>query len=149
MPLHVRDIQVGKMKDRVCISSMKDRVEDGSMMMTREGIITCWAMVDLWRASYQAPTGYVVDAADEKPTHYIYTRFRYDTIFTTATWIYNERLKSPPRWFKVIAVSDVDEEGRFTCFTCRLVEQSDSVSAPQPPRAPQFGALPLPDSVKL
>jgi head-tail adaptor len=146
---HVRDIQIATMKDLIYISSMKDDVENGQMVFRREGALRCWARIDDWRPSYIAPTGYTVENPEHKKTHEIYIRYRTDFIFTTGAWIYNERLKSAPRWFKILGSNDVDEAGRFTCFWCELMQHSDSANQPQPPKAEVLAVKPLPSGVRL
>lgn len=82
----------------------------------------------------------------EQRTHYIIMRYRSDIEITTAAWLHEARLKSAPRWFKILNVMDENELGEYWKFEVRLMENSDEAIEPT---APNQGHLYVPEGIKL
>jgi len=117
--------------------------ENGTMRLAREIVTLTWAQVEARRGAFVAVSGYTIDDPLEKKTHLITLRYRTDLEITSAAWIYEARLKSAPRWYKVIEI--LNDNSEFVSIWCRLVEQSDTVT---PPVAKIAGAA-MPQGVKL
>src|SRR5262245_49093710 len=138
-------IKIAKFRYRITLCRMEDVVtENGEMKLIRQGIRDCWAYIDDRRGSLTGPDGLIVDENQERQSHLIWVRYQYDLDIRSTAWIYGHRLKSPPRWFKVLAVRDTR---LIYEFSVRLVERADTAAAPVAtnPLMPQ----PLPDGVKL
>ena len=120
--------KIARMKHRVMLCSMHDVVsKNGDMQLAREGVRETWAQIVDRRGSLEAPSGYVVRENQEKVSHWITVRYMYDLEVTSTAWIYERRLKSPPRWFKIL---DVTDHRLAYLFGVRLVERSDEVTPP-------------------
>lgn len=138
-------MKIGLLKSQIVLCSQEDVVvENGIMMLVRTGIRKCWARIDERRGSLPGPNGLTVGDLDNQMSHIITTRYMWDIDVRTTAWIYDKRLKSPPRWFKVYGVSD----SRLAYqFACRLVERSDEASHPVAEADTSiFAARPMPRS---
>jgi head-tail adaptor len=123
-----RKTPVASYRNRIVICSMSDVVEDNQMMrLKREAAIYTWAKINEEKKSSFAPSGFTVLEPSERTTHQVFIRARREVNFSSSAWIYEARLQSAPRWFKIISLSEYKEE---VCFACHLVERSDSVSRP-------------------
>jgi hypothetical protein len=102
--------------------------EGGTMRLIREIVSLTWAQIEVRRGTFIGLSGYAIDDSLEKKTHLITVRYRTDLEFTSAAWIYEKRLKSAPRWYKVIEI--LNDHSEFVSIWCRLAEQSDNTTAP-------------------
>lgn len=122
--------KISQLRHRVQLCSQKDIVVQGNMFFTREGVTEVWAEV---LAKNPQVFGLGGDAINEreKRSHTIRIRYRTDIAVTSYAWLYEKRLKSPPRWFKVLKVTETEESGsQFYIFDVRLVERSDEALPP-------------------
>ena len=136
-------------KNRVIICSMKDIITDhGQMRLYRKGIIEGWAKITLKKASRFSRDGYTVDQSSSAITHKICMSYNPDILISEAAWIYDRRLKSAPRWFKIINVYD-DSYNWY--FECQIRENSDDAVNPveKMPDTDMPQPLPLPEGVQL
>lgn len=102
-------------------------VTSDTIVLEKKGIYSGWAKVVPKKPSTYAPQGMTVEEPTDKPTHEITMNYRPDVEITSAAWLYEARLKSPPRWFKILSVM---EKGDMFVFSCRLTERGDN--APKP-----------------
>lgn len=138
---------IKKFKHRLTVCSQADVVvENKTMVLSRKGIYTGWAMITNRRASAFSVEGQTVLEPREQRTHYIIMRYRSDIEITTAAWLHEARLKSAPRWFKILNVMDENELGEYWKFEVRLMENSDEAIEPT---APNQGHLYVPEGIKL
>lgn len=140
-------MKIGTLKSRIVLCSQEDVVVDnGVMQLVRKGIRTCWARIDERRGSLPGPNGLTVGDLDNQQSHIITTRYMWDIDVRTTAWIYDCRLRSPPRWFKVYGVAD----SRLAYqFACRMVERGDEASQPVAVTGTEqsiFAARPMPRS---
>lgn len=138
-------------KHRVAVCSMADVVDDsGRMWLSRKDVYHCWARIAVSVSSMFSKEGQAVRQGRNERTHKITIRMRRDIDFTVAAWLYEERLQSPPRWFKVLSYQEQGEAGEFLELDCRLTERSAEASLPaeKPADCPP-AALPLPSGVDL
>ncbi len=138
-------------KHRVAICSMNDIVtEAGEMRLTRKDVYHCWAKIVVSVSSMFSKEGQAVRQGRNERTHKIVIRMRRDIDFTVAAWLYEERLQSPPRWFKVLSYQEQGEAGEFLELDCRLTERGMQAAEPAEQAtecAP--AAMPLPAGVAL
>lgn len=137
-------------KHRVVLCSQKSDIdENGNLIVERQGVITGWAALDIVKPSRFSGSGQVVSKA-EQPTHRVTMNYNPDVAVSVTAWVYEHRLKSPPRWFKVLSVANVDECSRFMALTVRLTEMTDEAEEPTDEK-PQsnFGASNLPEGLSL
>lgn len=143
---------LANLRHRVHLCSQKDVVIDGDMRLNREGVLTMWAEIVAKSASAFTANGASVGDEKKLRTHVITTRYHRDFDVSNMAWIYEERRKSAPRWFKVIRVNQTEKSGsEFFMFDCRLIERAaDLVEPASPaPNRPAGPAMSLPDGVKL
>lgn len=123
--------KIADLRYRVALCTMQDVVRSGDTMeLTRAPVARVWAKVDQQNnlPSYVSPAGYTIREPASNPSHHITVRKRVNMDFTTAAWVYEERLKAPPRWYKVLGVQDDGTD--WVVMTCRLVERSEMVLPP-------------------
>jgi hypothetical protein len=124
---------------------MEDVVEkNGYMTLARRPVLWTWAMIDaaLNIASFLTPYGYSYkESRDAWRTHRILIRAQTGLLLTSTAWIYEERRKTSPRWYKLL---DVTESDNWIFILSHLIERSDKA---QPPLAHPL--LPQPSNVEL
>lgn len=143
---------IADFKHRIAICSMQDVVEEnGVMSLVRKDVYHAWAKIIPMAQSLFNRDGDSVKQSREVRTHKIVIRFRRDIDFTVAAWIYEERLQSGSRWFKMISAVDQGEVGRYFEMDCRLVERGSNLNTPVDPVAKpsESIAIPLPQGVRL
>lgn len=129
--------KLSDLRNRVALCSMKDVVEkDGYMTLARDAVARVWGRVDSQTTlpSFIGPAGYAVIESEARPTHIITIRGRTGVDITSAAWVYEEFLKSPPRWYKVLGF--FEDEG-WLGLQCHLVEKSDMATPPRGELSPQ------------
>jgi hypothetical protein len=122
---------IASLRHRVALCSMRDVVEQGgSMELTRKEVAKCWAAIEPFRhqPNFMSPAGFAILTPETRQTHTIVVRAALGLDYTSAAWVYEERLKSPPRWYKVLGFT---EQGAFVELAAHLVEKSDAAQAPK------------------
>lgn len=141
---------IAKLSHYVSICGMEDVVEaSGVMSLARKAAFEAWAAIEMKKASSFSKAGYNVDSAKNEQTHEIYIRYRTDFEISHMAWVFEERLMSSPRWFKILKVADKKENGQYWCLSCQLVERSDDVTPPVSEHPALSIATPLPQGVKF
>jgi head-tail adaptor len=123
-------VNIGDLRHRIALCSMKDVVEkDGMMSLSRVDIVRLWANVQAqnWMSSFISRAGYATQEGAHSPTHLITIRNQSWIEITSAAWVYEEKLKSAPRWYKVLGFTDA---GDWLRLTTHLVERSDKAQPP-------------------
>ncbi|QBQ72038.1 head completion protein [Agrobacterium phage Milano] len=129
-------------KHRVIVCSQQSDVDDeGRLLITRAGVIQGWAAIAPVKAIRFSQDGVSMQKDTMQPTHDITMNYNPDVNVSVSAWVYEHRLKSPPRWFKVLSVVNVDECSRYMKIRCRLVETSDDVTPPVEEEKNSFGAV--------
>lgn len=145
------EITIAALKHRVQLCSMQDVViEAEGMRLIRTEAFKAWAAIETKSGSMFAKEGVVIDEPLSRQSHLITIRYRHDFVISSAAWLYEERRKSEPRWYKVLKVKEADCE--WWVLSCRLVEKSDLISKPQEPgtaNAEEGFLVQLPPGVKL
>lgn len=142
--------KIAALKHRIALCRMEDVVtQDGEMHLTRKDVFHAWARIEAKQGSAFSPAGYSVDEPRTTKTHEIYIRYRSDMEISAMAWIFEERLKSSPRWFKILKVSDYMEDGQWWCFKCRIVERSDDVTEPAANDTTSIAQSTLPPGVRF
>lgn len=123
-------MNIAKLSHKVVLCSQDDVISaDGVMTLSRKDVVKTWAAI-VAKSGSLFSAGYSVAEPREKFTHLISMRENTSIVITATAWIYEERLKSPPRWYKVLDIADKDDNGRFIVMKCRLVEKSDDAIKP-------------------
>ena len=142
---------IAQLRHRVHLCSQKDVVVEGTLRLNREGVLSMWAMIEAKASSAFATTGAAVNDQRNKRTHIITTRYHRDLDISVMAWIYEARLKSAPRWFKVLKVTQSEQGGsEFFKFDCRIIESAADIVEPAPEKDHHHSpVLGLPPGVKL
>src|SRR6186713_2629852 len=123
--------KISDLRNRISLCTMRDVVEEGGvMMLARDNIATVWARVysQPHLPSFISQYGYAVQESAERPTHLITVRYKIDLDISSAAWVYEVRLKSPPRWYKILGFAERED---FITMHAHLVESSDLAPPPR------------------
>ncbi len=147
----MKKLQIASLRHRVKLCSQKDVVNaDGDLQLNREGVLSMWASIEEKAASAFSNRGAELTKSGEKRTHIVMTRYHHSFDVSNLAWLYEERMKSSPRWFKILRVGQTEHKGsQMFKFECRLMERSDSAVKPIEPLNELSPALGLPEGVKL
>lgn len=128
--------KIAKLKHRIALCTMKDVVVGQDMHLSREAVTYTWAAIEHMThlSSFISRAGFAIHENAERGTHRITVRRGLDVEYSSAAWIYEQRLKSPPRWYKVLGFVD---ECDWIMLECHLVEKSDTA---QPVDSPMRAA---------
>jgi head-tail adaptor len=124
---------VADLKHRITLCSQRDVVSGGTLELNRVKVFDTWAMIRPVTSSAFSRDGFTVKDAQDQQTHEIVMRYRVNYDITVAAWVYEERRKSPPRWFRVIRVVNMDEASQFISLKCKLYESNDDAPTPETP----------------
>jgi hypothetical protein len=134
---------ISSLKSRVALCSMRDVVnEKGHMELSRTMVTRQWAEITgQWHLpSFLGVRGYAIKEEADRVTHHVTIRSSACLDITSAAWVYEERRKGMPRWYKVLGFFEKDN---WLTMPCHLVEKSDEA---QPPRG---DLAPTPQDVQL
>jgi hypothetical protein len=123
--------RISDFNHRISICTMLDVVEDGTTMtLSRVPAANVWAKIYALPhlPSFMSPIGYAIKEDANRVTHWITLRYKIDMDFSSAAWIYEERRKSPPRWYKVLGFYDSD---LWITLHAHLIERSTKVTPPR------------------
>jgi hypothetical protein len=139
---------IAKLRHRVVLCRQEDVITGGEMRLNRADAGQMWASVTPKKASTFSLHGAAIKEAKDARTHVIAVRYRPELNVSLMAWIYEARLKSSPRWFKVLSVNQTEDGGTpFFLFDCRLTERGDEIAEPtDPAQGPVVG---LPNGVVL
>lgn len=119
-----------KFKHRVHVCRNEDVVVDGQLIFQRRSLFEGWAMIDPRRTQTFGADGHSIYEERDRRTHFIRMRYNPDVEYSVAAWLYEERRKSPPRWFKILFSGDEYETSQYWKFECRLMERGDDILQP-------------------
>lgn len=144
---------IAALRHKVRLCSQSDVITtEGGMQLRRKGVWSAWAGIEAKKASMFSREGAAMKESRDAHTHVGTLRYRDDLNISALAWLYEERLKSSPRWFKVLAVNQT-EQGGTPCFMLdlRLVERGDDIARPIEEDTPERHgpAMSLPHGVKL
>lgn len=142
---------IAKLRHHLLLCSQNDVVtKDGDMILNRTAVRALRAMIEPKKAStFSAQGAAHMDTKDAR-THVITTRLSPDLEISTYAWLYEERRKSSPRWFKILSVVETEMGGRpFFVFDCRLVERGDAIVKPDDGLEADQTVVGLPHGVAL
>lgn len=141
---------IAALRHRVHLCSQKDVVEDGTLRLNREGVISMWASIEEKSAQTFSVRGAAMSEPPDKRTHVVKTRYHRDIDVSALAWLYEARLKSAPRWFKIIKVSVTEGKGsQYFKFDCRLTDNVATVAPVAEKSAASAVVWGLPEGVKL
>lgn len=128
-----------KFKHRVHLCRAEDVVVDNQLVFQKRAVHEGWAMIETRRVSTFSAQDHAVYEEKDRRTHFIYMRYNPGLDITLAAWLYEERRKSPPRWFKILFAGEEHDDSRYFQFDCRLMERGDNLIEPVAANAPQLG----------
>jgi hypothetical protein len=140
----VDNTKIAQYKHRVAICTMKDVVISSDRMeLRREAVVWTRARIDAQKhlSSFVSPEGYAIKEVATRATHRIRVRTTLGLDYTSAAWVYEEFLRSPPRWYKVLGV--VDETRNTVMLECHLVERRDEAKPTESHLSPERTAVTL------
>ena len=141
---------IASLRHKVVLCRQSDVIlSETEMRLNREDVAQMWASIEAKRSSTFSVNGAAVRDSKDARTHIIRVRYRSDLNISAMAWIYEARLKSSPRWFKVLSVNQTEDGAgsMYFLFDCRITERGDDIVAPNDPsKGPVVG---LPDGVKL
>lgn len=124
-------LTIAELRHKVQLCSQSDVVTtNGNLFLARADVLACWAKIEDKKGSLHGPTGLVTRESHDVRSHKITIRYRTDVDIKSTAWVYEARLKSPPRWFKVLAVAD---QADMFVLDVRLVERSENAMTPVAP----------------
>lgn len=124
--------KIASLRHKIILCRQEDVVisEEG-LRLNRDAVATLWAGIDPVRPSAFSPNGATMREGKAIRTHMIFTRYRWDLNVSVMAWIYEARLRSVPRWFKIVSVSHSEDKGNsLWSFYVRLIERGDEISQP-------------------
>jgi hypothetical protein len=142
-------VSIADLRHRVKLCTALDVVVEGEgLRLARKEAFGAWAAIEAKRGSMYGPNGVVIQENANVQSHLIVLRYRYDFVISSAAWIFEEPLKSEPRWYKILSVKDTTSE--WWTLSCRIVEKADDISQPQGDASEERAFLVgLPQGVKL
>lgn len=141
---------IASLRHRLTLCRQDDVVtEGGEYKLAREGVKTVWAGIEQKSASAFSRQGAVMKDSKNSRTHIITMRYFTEFNLSSMAWLYEARMKSSPRWFKILNIGQTEAYGSvYFKLDCRLVERSDLAAEPSPESdgSPVVG---LPPGVRL
>lgn len=124
-------LSIASLNHRVAICTSTDVViSSGTITIAREDVYHAWAKIENKQSSSFSREGFSIQQPLNRQTHLITIRYRRDIDISAMAWLYEERLQSGARWFKVLGVKDQDSSAQFITLSCRLVERGDDLVPP-------------------
>lgn len=135
---------IASMRHRVILCSQQDVVTaGGDLSLNRNDVAEMWANIVAKAASTFSPQGAAMEDPRNRRTHIITVRQRSDLNISVMAWVYEARLSSPPRWFKVLRVNQTEGYGSAMFdLECRLIERGDDIAEPDHASSGPVVALP-------
>jgi hypothetical protein len=123
--------RISDFNHRVSLCTMYDVIEDGSTVsLSRAPVAQIWAKIYAvpHLPSFISPYGFAIKEPAERVTHHVTLRYKVDLDFSSAAWIYEQRRKSPARWYKVLGFYD---NAPWVVLHVHLVERSINATPPR------------------
>ena len=140
---------IAALRHRVVLCRQADViVSPTEMRLNRTDVAEMWASIEPKRASTFSPNGAAMKEGQDARSHVVMARYRPDMNISAMAWIYEARMQSSPRWFKVLSVKQTEAKGtQWFVFDCRVTERGDDLVAPiDASMGPVMG---LPSGVRL
>ena len=142
---------IADIRHQMTLCSQRDVVQDGGELhIRRAGMLKAWAAIEAKKASTFSLNGAAMKDSRDQRTHIVTMRYRPDINVSAMAWLYEARLQSSPRWFKVLSVSQSEGKGApWLILDCRIFERGDDIAAPVADDARKGPVTGLPDGVRL
>lgn len=126
-------MSIADLRHRVTLCRQEDVVlSGGEFRLARSEVMTTWARIEEKAASTFSPHGAAIKDNRDARTHVITMRYRSDLNLSVMAWLYEARMKSSPRWFKVLSITQGEDSGtQYLKANCRLVERGDDLATPK------------------
>lgn len=125
-------MNISKLRHRVLLCRQQDVITAaGGMQVKREGVWSAWSAIEAKKSSMFSPHGASMKDSRNQRTHIVTMRHRPDINVSALAWLYEDRLQSSPRWFKVLAVNETEHKGsRYYMFDVRVTDRGDELAQP-------------------
>ena len=137
----------GQYRHKVTLCRGRTFAVDAGAYLRKDEVFSAKADIREVRGSFFAG-GFAIQESRNVYSHNIFIRVAPKFDITGSAWVYEERHKTPSRWYKVLQIQDFNETGREYRLLCRLVEKSDDAEPPATPGRDSYVAL-LPVGLKL
>jgi hypothetical protein len=131
------------LEHRIALCRQSDVVVTNNIMeLQRTSVVWTWARIKSYYGvpAFMSVQGYAIIDPAGRATHAVTVRGGLQIEISATAWIYEERRKSPPRWYKVLGFTD---PVGWLHMTARLVEKSDLAIPPQNPLSPRLTQVAL------
>ncbi|UPT53286.1 hypothetical protein [Synechococcus phage Ssp-JY38] len=131
-------VKISALRHYIALCSMDDVItENGTMILVRKDVSHAWAAIEAKQPSMFGVSGYNLPQFEpgqgrNKQTHLITMRMRRDFDISSSAWVYEERMQSGQRWFKILGIKEMNEEGNYMVLSARLIERGEDLTPPVP-----------------
>lgn len=130
-----KKVGIKDLKHYVALCSGKDVVTSTGMpVLFREDVLRTYVKIEPKASSMFSREGFAIMEPRDKQTHLITMRMRRDIDIASSAWVYEERLQSGSRWFKVLGIKDDNEDGEFIILSAKIIEKGDDLTTPVEPK---------------
>lgn len=139
---------IGSRRHRVVLCSQQDVVVEGGVFhLKRKEVTSLWAEIKENKTTTFTSRGAAMGDSRDGSTHTVYILYSTIVNLSVMAWLYEARMKSSPRWFKIISVGQTETSGlTYFMLKVRLVERADDLATPGEDASP---VTPLPPGVTL
>jgi head-tail adaptor len=117
------------LRHRISLCTSADVVtEEGQLMLVRSDVLSTWAKIEAKTTSMFSRAGYNILEDRNRQTHLAFMRMRRDIEISSAAWIFEQRMQSGARWFKILGIKE--EDGTWIALSLRLIERGDDLVEP-------------------
>lgn len=137
-------MELAHLRHRLVLCRQDDVISsETGFQLRREEVKTVLASITEKSGSPFTKAGFA-HSGNER-THIIMIRYRSSINLSEMAWLYEKRVKSSPRWFKILSVGQTEDcSTEYWNINAKLVERSDEAIKPANPVV-----ISLPNGVKL
>lgn len=143
-------LKVSDFRHMLILCSQNDVVmKNGMLAVKKIGVMPVRCKIEQKASSMFSPHGATMKDSSDSRTHQVTMRYHPEINISAMAWLYEERLISPPRWFKILKVGQTEDQGSlFYIVDARITERSDFAATPTD-SASKGPAVGLPSGVRL
>lgn len=141
---------IKEFRHSVVLCSSKDVIEsEEDVSITKTEVVKRWAKIETRKPFSKWNTyGYSEDNDANEPTHRIVFYMDRTMDISSTAWVYEKRLQSGDRWYRVVSIKELDEGSLYTVMNCVLKQRGDTL-APIVKKPDVCLAAELPSGVRL
>jgi head-tail adaptor len=124
-------MSIASLRHRLILCRQEDVVtENGEFKLNRSSVVAIWASIKEKFPSNITNQGASTEDRNLR-SHVIMSRYAPHINLSSMAWLYEARLKSSPRWFKILRVGQTETAGTlYFKVDARLTERGDHVVNP-------------------